>query len=47
MSFLDWIQLLQSRGMVQCRIVVTKIMKIRSSQYGKYFVKTLANNNVS
>jgi len=47
MSFLGSIQLLQSRGMVQCRIVVTKIMKIRSSQYVKYFVETLANNSVS
>lgn len=47
MSFVDWIQLLQSRGRVQCWIVVTKIIKIRRSQHVKYFVETLTNNNVS
>jgi len=47
MSVVDWIKLFQSRGGVQWRIVVTKIMKIRTSQYVKNFVKTLANNNVS
>jgi cellobiose-specific phosphotransferase system component IIB len=47
MSVVDWIKLFQSRGGVQWRIVVTKIMKIRTSQYVKNFVETLANNNVS
>jgi len=47
MSFVDWIQLLQSRGRVQWQIVVTKIIKIRSSRYVKYVMETLANNNVN
>ena len=47
MSFVDYIQLLQSRGRVQWRIVVTTIIKIQSSQYVEKFVDTWENVNVS
>jgi hypothetical protein len=46
MSFVDWIQLFQSKGRVQWWIAGTKIMKIRNSQYVENFLETLANNDV-